>query len=262
MRTYVRMTDWDWEAIRRFYEDGHTIRETCDQFNLTARAWRLAVADGRVPAPEVPLITPSEKRALIERMFRDGYTQAMIGIELGLSKATVSYHARRLGRPVHDEFARRYDWEAVQRAHNAGMRALECCKHFGFTKATWSKAVATGRIKPRSHLIPLEMLLVKGRRTNRSHLKKRLIHAGLKENRCEICGVTTWMGKQVNMQLHHINGDGSDNRLENIQFLCGNCHSQTDTYGGRNGHRRPDRHLKLVEPPFDEEDLEGSQEVA
>jgi 5-methylcytosine-specific restriction endonuclease McrA len=41
------------------------------------------------------------------------------------------------------------------------------------------------------------------------------------------------------MQLHHINGDGSDNRLENIIFLCANCHSQTDTYGGRNGHRRP-----------------------
>lgn len=51
------------------------------------------------------------------------------------------------------------------------------------------------------------------------------------------------------MQLHHKNGDGSDNRLENIQFPCGTCHSQTDTYGGKNGHRKPDRHLRLVEPP-------------
>jgi 5-methylcytosine-specific restriction endonuclease McrA len=63
------------------------------------------------------------------------------------------------------------------------------------------------------------------------------------------------MGKPVSMQLHHTNGDGSDNRLENIQLLCGTCHSQTDTYGGRNGHRKPDRHLELVEPLEDEEEV-------
>jgi 5-methylcytosine-specific restriction endonuclease McrA len=66
-----------------------------------------------------------------------------------------------------------------------------------------------------------------------------LLKHGLKESRCERCGITEWQGNPLNMQLHHINGDGSDNRLENIIFLCANCHSQTDTYGGRNGHRRP-----------------------
>ena len=40
------------------------------------------------------------------------------------------------------------------------------------------------------------------------------------------------------MQLHHVNGDGRDNRLDNLELLCPNCHSQTETYGGRNGHRR------------------------
>jgi 5-methylcytosine-specific restriction endonuclease McrA len=87
-------------------------------------------------------------------------------------------------------------------------------------------------------------------------LKARLIDAGLKQNKCEVCGITQWMGKPVSMQLHHTNGDGSDTQLENIQLLCGTCHSQTDTYGGRNGHRKPDRHLELVEP------LEGEEEVA
>ncbi len=49
------------------------------------------------------------------------------------------------------------------------------------------------------------------------------------------------------MQLHHINGDGGDNRLQNIVFLCANCHSQTDTYGGRNGHRRAQPELEVIE---------------
>jgi 5-methylcytosine-specific restriction endonuclease McrA len=98
--------------------------------------------------------------------------------------------------------------------------------------------VARGAIVPR-HAMPIEELLVAGRRTHRSHLKKRLLNEGLKQNKCERCGIGEWLGKPLSMQFHHVNGDGSDNRLENIAFLCPNCHSQTDTYGGRNGHRRP-----------------------
>ena len=55
------------------------------------------------------------------------------------------------------------------------------------------------------------------------------------------------MGKAIGLQLHHVNGDELDNRLENLQILVPNCHAQTDTWGGRNGHRKPDRHLRLVD---------------
>ena len=81
-------------------------------------------------------------------------------------------------------------------------------------------------------------LLVAGPKRSRGHLKVRLLRAGLKENRCEECGITEWRAKPLNMALHHINGDGNDNRLENIRFLCPNCHAQTPNYGGRNGHRK------------------------
>lgn len=87
--------------------------------------------------------------------------------------------------------------------------------------------------------MPIEQLLVDGRaQTNRYHLKTRLLAEGIKENRCEICSLTEWRGKPLSMQLHHMNGRGKDNRLENIAFRCPNCHAQTETYGGRNGHRR------------------------
>lgn len=42
------------------------------------------------------------------------------------------------------------------------------------------------------------------------------------------------MGKQITLELHHINGDNMDNRLENLQLLCPNCHSMTDNFRGKN----------------------------
>ena len=66
-----------------------------------------------------------------------------------------------------------------------------------------------------------------------SHLKTTVFRLGLKENKCEICGITEWQGKSIQCELHHINGDPTDNRIENLQILCPNCHSQTDNFRNR-----------------------------
>lgn len=66
-------------------------------------------------------------------------------------------------------------------------------------------------------------------------LKKRLIEEGLKENCCECCGLgLMWNGKPITLELDHINGISTDHREENLRLLCPNCHSQTDTFRGRN----------------------------
>ncbi len=67
-----------------------------------------------------------------------------------------------------------------------------------------------------------------------ANLRKRLIAEGLKEARCEICKLDEWLGRPIPLQLDHINGDRTDNRLENLRLLCPNCHAQTDTYCGKN----------------------------
>jgi hypothetical protein len=189
--------------------------------------------------PKPDSLKASRKRALVGKLIAEGKSYNAIAKELGLTKPTVAYHARRLGIPVDEKASRRYDWDAIQRHYDSGASVRQCAKQFGFCLASWHGAVQRGAVVPRPAAMPIEDLLVVGRRiTNRSHLKSRLLREGLKENRCEECGITEWRGKPLSMQLHHMNGDGEDNRLENIIFLCGNCHSQTDTYGGRNGHRR------------------------
>lgn len=64
-------------------------------------------------------------------------------------------------------------------------------------------------------------------------LKKKLIESGLKEAKCEGegCNISdTWLGQEITLQLDHVNGDNTDNRLENLKMLCPNCHSITPTF--------------------------------
>ena len=65
-----------------------------------------------------------------------------------------------------------------------------------------------------------EILVENSPHRNTNKLKKRLFKSGLKEQKCEICGYTE------NLELHHINGNPTDNRIENLQILCPNCHAK------------------------------------
>jgi DNA-binding CsgD family transcriptional regulator len=233
------MADIDWDAVRAYYDAGHSMRECKERFGFSSHAWDRAVIDGSI----VPRENPRKKwkyetRRAVQQLLKRGLTHAEIAFELGISKPTVSYHVRKLGMPRDQRAARRYDWEAIQAAHDSGLSARECCAQFGCSRSAWSDAVKRGKLRARSNLIPIEELLTTGRRTNRAHLRKRLLKAGLKEESCERCNLTEWRGQPLRVTLHHINGDGYDNRLENLEFLCPNCHSQTPNYSGRNGHLR------------------------
>ena len=81
---------------------------------------------------------------------------------------------------------------------------------------------------------PLSEVMVKDSIYPTNNLKKRLLREGILENKCSICGLgPEWNGKELVLQLDHINGDSKDHRLENLQIICPNCHTQTDNYAGR-----------------------------
>lgn len=64
-------------------------------------------------------------------------------------------------------------------------------------------------------------------------LKLKLIESGLKKHKCECCENTEWRGLPTPIELHHIDGT-KDNRLDNLQLLCPNCHAQTHNYKSKN----------------------------
>lgn len=66
-------------------------------------------------------------------------------------------------------------------------------------------------------------------------IRKYVLQHKLLEYRCQECGQEPiFRGKPLSLQLDHINGIYNDNRLENLRFLCPNCHSQTVTFAGKN----------------------------
>ena len=68
---------------------------------------------------------------------------------------------------------------------------------------------------------------------DRKDLKRKIIKEGILEYKCSMCGISEWMNKPLSLQLDHINGINNDNRLENLRFLCPNCHTQTPTWGSK-----------------------------
>lgn len=69
-------------------------------------------------------------------------------------------------------------------------------------------------------------------------LKNKLFKDGIKEKICEICKNTTWLGKEIPLQVHHIDGNTKNDDINNLQILCPNCHASTDNYCGKNKKNR------------------------
>jgi hypothetical protein len=120
------------------------------------------------------------------------------------------------------------------KAHELGLNVSHFKGH------GWSKGMMNMPSPPQTISLK-EILVEQSSYTSSKDLKRRLFKAGLKEKRCEHCSNTEWMEKPIPLQLDHINGIRNDNRIENLQVLCPNCHALTPTWGGRNYKARSSR---------------------
>lgn len=67
--------------------------------------------------------------------------------------------------------------------------------------------------------------------TTRRRLLEKIVYE------CDECGISDWQGRQITLQVEHIDGDQFNNELSNLKLLCPNCHSQTPTWGRQKSKR-------------------------
>jgi 5-methylcytosine-specific restriction endonuclease McrA len=99
------------------------------------------------------------------------------------------------------------------------------------------------RVRPASYYLELN-----GPPISSYDLKRKLLAEGIFDPECATCGNTTWQGCPIPLELEHKNGNRYDNRSENLELLCSNCHALTPTYRGRNVRRRRQRRILMAEP--------------
>jgi hypothetical protein len=120
----------------------------------------------------------------------------------------------------------------IDYSHFTGQAHLKGKKH------SWSKK------------IPLDQILIENSEYDGGtmKIKERLIKENIIENKCSVCGILECNGQKLSLCLHHINGNNTDNRLENLQLLCPNCHSLTDNFCGKGiKHKKKPKKIYLIE---------------
>lgn len=144
-----------------------------------------------------------------------------------------------------------WDRVALEQATVGALSIVEILQRLGLSEGSrrqlWRAAAELGVVLPdgrvriaqeRSRTRALKLLVKSTRRTNGTRLIWAVLRLGLYPYLCAECGqLPTWNGKPLVIQIHHVNGDPTDSQPENLQFLCPNCHTQTDTFAGRNCDR-------------------------
>lgn len=91
--------------------------------------------------------------------------------------------------------------------------------------------------KKRKDYIPLEEYLKYSNDVQTNKVRIKLLKEGYKKYECENCHLSVWLGQPIPLEVHHIDGDRSNNKICNFQLLCPNCHALTDTYRGKNSRK-------------------------
>jgi hypothetical protein len=97
-----------------------------------------------------------------------------------------------------------------------------------FKGKSWNKNRKFGHKRPIASYLCNQFSITSHR------LRQRLIQEGLFKPQCSNCNLKSWLGKNIPLELDHIDGDHENNNLCNLRLLCPNCHALTPNYRGKN----------------------------
>jgi len=147
---------------------------------------------------------------------------SIVKSSLSVAQVLAHFGLPQEGRP-HRELSRRLRELELDMSHFRGPGWAR-----GETKDTHASLARIAHIRS----LPDEKVFVVGSLITGRGLLPRLLRLGWSYV-CSVCGIAEWRGRALTLHVDHINGKHYDNRLENLRFLCPNCHSQTPTYGNR-----------------------------
>lgn len=84
----------------------------------------------------------------------------------------------------------------------------------------------------------LEEYLENSTNIQTNKIRKKILEENIKAHKCECCGLETWLGQPIPLEVHHKDGNRSHNELSNFELLCPNCHAFTDSYRGKNSRKK------------------------
>lgn len=173
------------------------------------------------------------------KLHNEGKGTREIARILGVKSPTISYYKRQLNLPIQEQNLVR-NWADVQRDINDGMIHRDICVKYSFAGATLTKAYKrklVTRPKIRSEMSAVEFSEIwDGLRANSAFakgIKKRMFHENLWNSCCHECGLEEWYSKPAPLEVDHIDGDKSHNKILNLRLLCCNCHYFTPTWGNK-----------------------------
>ena len=109
-----------------------------------------------------------------------------------------------------------------------------------WTGALWSKGKTVLDDSRLRKYKSNEEIFAQDSNASATYVRSLILKKNLLEYKCQACLMEPiWNGKQLNFQLDHINGDRKDHRLDNLRWICPNCHSQTETFCSKNSFFSP-----------------------
>ena len=147
---------------------------------------------------------------------------------------------------------RKYTREMLQEAVDASDSVMGVIRFFGMPQAGGTHSHLSRRIREfginTDHFVRykgsahvqrlkaddiLQVLPFGSRRAKSEHLRRAMMESGVPYSCAGCRRLARWRGKPLTLHVDHINGDFHDNRLNNLRFLCPNCHAQTRNFAGR-----------------------------